>query len=287
MDLDPRWDGILFSWDGTTANLNATTRPPLTLPGASLARERFGPDDIAIVLAENNAYATRYELGSGPVTIGPEDLCPTCEILDGGSPPPPNHSLFYRSFARSGRQFDLFVEFGRADPSADDLAAVNRLLATLQVDPSSTPPAVETARPVAPAPVSVDLPSGWVEKDVTPGTSAPRVVAGYGNWDFPSGGHCGPEPALERLPADGALVWLVEYAQPGNAVDFIDIPTRFSIDLQIPPARWECAAAAPSRRYLFRSGERYFEVYVSLGRAVTAATIEQAEELIGSLEADG
>jgi hypothetical protein len=133
----------------------------------------------------------------------------------------------------------------------------------------------------------VDLPTDWIEKDdPVPGSSAPRVVAAYGTWDLPTGGACGPEPALEALPRDGALVWIVEHADPGNAGDFIPLLPQFSIDLQTPPARWDCAAAAPSRMYLFRIGDRYFEVHVALGLGAEEATIRQAGTLINSLEVE-
>jgi hypothetical protein len=133
--------------------------------------------------------------------------------------------------------------------------------------------------------VSVDLPPGWIEKDEpVPGTSASRVVAAYGTWDLPIGGGCGPEAALQDLPSDGALVWVVEHARPGNAGDYISLSPLFSIDQQTPPARWECASGAPSRMYLFLIGGRYLEVHLALGSTASDATTQQAETLIKSLQ---
>ena len=286
-DLPQSWHGILFSW-GALPTLHAATVPIVDLYDGTSAREALGPNDLFLVLAENDAYAARYERVSLPVTIRPEDLCPTCEILDNGTSPPRGHSLFYRSFEIEGRQFDLFVEFGTSSPSAEQLARLNAVLETLHVDPSETPsPPTESPAVVAEAPVFVDVPPGWIEKtDPLPGTSAPRVVAAYGTWEFPIGGECGPEPALAELPADGALVWLVEHANPGNAGDFIELLPQFSIDLQNPPVRWECAAAAPSRMYLFRDAGRFFEVHVALGLAASPTTVQQANDLILSLRAE-
>jgi hypothetical protein len=96
----------------------------------------------------------------------------------------------------------------------------------------------------------------------------------------------GQSPALEDLPTDGALVWVVEYADPGYAGDFIPLMPQFSIDLQTPPARWECAAAAPSRMYLFRVAGRFFEAYVAFGSDASAETIGQASAVITSLAAE-
>jgi hypothetical protein len=288
MDLPDEWHGILFSFWSALPVLHAATVPVVDVYDGTSARQALGPDDLFLVLSQNDAFAARYEPVSLPIEIRSEDICPTCEILDNGTSPPPGHTLFYRSFAVERRQFDLFVEFGTPSPTAEQVAHLNGVLATLQIDPPETPPiAVESPAPVPQAPVSIDLPPGWIEKDdPVPGTTGPRVVTAYGTWDFPTGGSCGPEPALAELPTDGALVWLVEHANPGNAGDFISLMPQFSIDLQGPPARWECAAAAPSRMYLFRVGGRFFEVHVALGWGATAATVEQASGLITSLQAE-
>jgi hypothetical protein len=68
--------------------------------------------------------------------------------------------------------------------------------------------------------------------------------------------------------------------------EFIPLLPQFSIDVQNPPARWECAAAAPSRMYLFREGGRFLEVHVPFGPRSTGDTLQQANELITSLRAD-
>jgi hypothetical protein len=287
MNLPDAWRGILFSWSASEPILHVATVPITDLYDGSSAREQLGPDDLFLVLSENLASAVHYEPVVLPISIRVDDACPTCEILDNGTSPPPDHSLYYRSFAVSDRQFDLFLEFGTATPTDEQLARVNDVLATLQIAPPESPPPAESREEVPEAPVSVDLPSGWIEKgDPVPGPSAPRVVAAYGTWDLPTGGVCGPEPALQDLPPDGALVWIVEYANPGYAGDFIPLLPQFSIDLQTPPARWECAAAAPSRMYLFQIGGRFFEVHLALGPGAADETIRQAQDLIKSVRAE-
>lgn len=287
MDLPDTWHGILFRWPVGEPTVHAATVPITDLYDGSSAREALGPEDLFLVLSENYASAIHYEPVSLPVAIRPEDACPTCEILDNGTSPPPGHALFYRSFAVTGRQFDLFVEFGTPAPSAEQLARVNDVLATLGIDPvDSPPPSAEPA--VAPeAAVSVDLPAGWIAKDdPVPSSSAPRVVAAYGTWDFPTGGDCGPEPALGDLPTDGGLVWVVEHADPGYAGDFYSPGPGFSIDLQTPPSQWACAAAAPSRMYLFGVAGRFFEIHVAFGPDANEETIGQANGVITSLRAE-
>jgi hypothetical protein len=86
--------------------------PVVDLYDGASARRALGPNDLFLVLSQNDAYAARYEEVPLPIEVRPEDACPTCEILDNGTSPPPGHSLFYRSFSFAGRQFDLFVEFG-------------------------------------------------------------------------------------------------------------------------------------------------------------------------------
>lgn len=287
MTLPDAWRGILFRWPVGEPTLHAATVPITDLYDGSSARDALGPDDLFLVLSENHASAVHYEPVSLPIAIRPEDACPTCEILDDGTSPPPGHALFYRSFAVSGRQFDLFVEFGTPAPTAEQLAGVNEVLGTLEIDPPDTPPPPIDSTAVPENPVSVDLPAGWIGKDdPVPSSSGPRVVAAFGTWDFQTGGECGPEPALGDLPADGALVWVIEYADPLYSGDFYSSGPGFSIDLQTPPARWECAAAAPSRMYPFRVGGRFFEIHVAFGPEASAETIGQANGVITSLRAE-
>ncbi len=284
------WDGTLTAYSAGQPILEVATVPISDMYDGSSARKALGPDDLFVVLAENDAYAARYEPVTLPVTIRPEDACPTCEINDDGTSPPPGHSLYYRSFSASDREFDLWVEFGTPAASADQLARVNDVLATLEVDPPATPlPPEPAASPAPVASVSVDLPAWWTEKqDPVPSAVDPRVVAAWGTWDFPAGGDCGPEPALQALPADGAFVWVDEYGDPGNRGDFATGPSGPppTIDLQTPPARWRCAASAPSRMYLFTEAGRYFELHVAFGPAVTPEAIAAAEHLMATFTAE-
>src|SRR5439155_2366600 len=119
----------------------------------------------------------------------------------------------------------------------------------LQIDPPDTPgwhlgdPRVLASGGLPPVgSLELNLPAGWTKRvDPVPNVADPRVIVAAGTWDFPTGGECGPEPALADLPGDGALVWVDEYASPQDAADFESggAPTR--IDLQTPPARWVCA----------------------------------------------
>jgi hypothetical protein len=106
-----------------------------------------------------------------------------------------------------------------------------------------------------------------------------RVVA------VPTGGACGPEPALASLPVDGALVWIAEHPAPGNAGDYYRF-TRFVHDPSGQPMRWECGASAPSRKELWRLAGRYLEVHVALGPTSGPDRIEDVEALLNSLQVE-
>lgn len=286
MEVPDAWQRRLFRWGGAEPILHVATVPVTDLYDGGSARRDLGRDDFFLVLSENYALASRYEEVSLPVSVRPIDECRTCEILDNGTSPPPGHSLFYRTFSVDGRRFDLYVEFGKDDPSEDDLARVNDALSTLTIGPPESPPWTESPAVVEDRPVEADVPPGWIaEDDPGPASTGPRVVAAFGTWDFPFGGICGPEPALETLPPDGGLVWVTEHADPGNSGDYIELTPIFDIDLQTPPARWECAAAAPSRMYLFRVDGRYLEVHLALGPDADEATVREAGDLIRSLRA--
>jgi hypothetical protein len=287
MTLPSSWRGILFCCPGAGPSLIAATVPITDLYVGSSVRRRLGADDVFLVLSENDASAIHYEPVVLPVGVQAEDDCPTCEIMDNGTSPPRDHSLFYRSFAVAGRQFDLFVEMGDATPTDEQLAEVNDVLATLEITPSESSSPGDSPVAAPEGPISVERPAGWIRKDVTlSAPRAPRLVAVYGTWDFPTGGDCGPEAALQDLPADGAMVWILEHWNPGYAGDFVPLMSGFGIDLQTPPARWECAAGAPSRMYLLRVGGRLFEVHVALGPGAQSETVRQAEALVKSLEAE-
>jgi hypothetical protein len=289
MERPDGWYGTLTQWaPGGEPILQASTVPIDDLHDGSSARKALGAGDLFIVLAENPAVAAHYEELTFPIAVGLEDACPTCEILDDGTSPPPDHTLLYRSFASGGREFDLFVEFGTADVTPEQLKRVNDVLATLRTQPGPTPTASPTEGSAWPEPgFRASVPSGWTEEiEPVPAGAEARVVVAWGTWSFRIGGGCGPEPALAALPDDGAFVWVIEHRSPDNSGDFVGPPPEFRMDLQVPPARWTCAASAPSRQYLFRIGGRYFEVHVALGPLAPAATVTDVEGLISSIEVD-
>ena len=96
----------------------------------------------------------------------------------------------------------------------------------------------------------------------------------------------GPEPALEALPDDGALVWIAEHPSPSNRGDFIDF-SEWGHDRTLQPMRWECGAAAPSRMDLHEIEGRFLEIHVAFGSSAGADRIAEVEALLDSLEVAG
>ena len=105
--------------------------------------------------------------------------------------------------------------------------------------------------------------------------TAPRQLVAIASYPLPrtpgrSDG-CRPTEALDRLPADGAFLFVWSYGQmlPGDpaARDFPARPRHFRLT---GLARYECMG--PSFGFQFRDAGRAFQVHVALGPHATAAT---------------
>jgi len=300
MSVPQYWSRVLFAWGlSEGATLYAGTVPWDFAQGSS--GQSLGSDDLFVILAESAAFQDRFQPVTLPIELGPEDVCPTCEIMDGGKSPPADHTLFVRTFSVGDRRFSLYAEFGTPDVTDDALAELNGVLASLTIDAHGSlgptdPGAEPHALPAGPSftateptafdyeGLSLEVPTGWtaVGAPIAEPVVAP-VVAAFGSWPFPTGGGCGPEPALAALPADAAFVWLVDHPMPGNRGDFYSPSGRFRIDLQTQPGRWECGASRPSRMELWQVGGRFLEVHVALGPAASQVRVAEVEDLLNSL----
>jgi hypothetical protein len=289
------WDRGLFSRGGELTLL-AGTLPLTDLYDGTSVRPRMGANDLFVVLAESFAVQDRFEPVDLPIELRREDECPTCEILDDGRAPPADHTLFARTFSVGDRRFRLYAEFGTTDVPDAALEALNGSLATLTVDaPGSLEPWDPQVLPPGPAftavgtrifeyqGLRVEVPAEWsaAAAPLDQPAVAP-VVAAFGSWPFPTGGACGPEPALGSLPDDGVLVWMAEHPAPGNRGDYYGF-VQYVHDPTTQPARWECATSAPSTMLLWEVGGRYLEVHVALGPAAGRDRIAEVTVLLNSL----
>ncbi len=300
MRVPEDWDRSLFSFGDGSAELRAGTMPITSLYEPVSRRHEMRANDVALVLSESNAVQDRFEPVQLPIALRREDVCQTCEILDGGDAPPSGHTLFARTFSVGDRRFLLYGEFGSSTVTESQLQAFNDVLATLEVDADGalepTDPGVSpTVLPPGPSftatgttlfdylGLRLDVPSGWtaIAAPLTEPAVAP-VIGAFGSWPVPAGGTCGPEVALDALPAAGALVWIVEHPAPGNRGDFYRFQF-FTHDRTHQPMRWECGAGAPSRMDLWDVSGRFLEVHVALGPSAEPSRVAEVEALLNSL----
>lgn len=117
---------------------------------------------------------------------------------------------------------------------------------------------------------------GWSDESVSP----PRLaVLSFSLPGWSPEGDCTGTAAIARLPADGAIVFLLQ--EDGN---WGPRPRRFSLR-GVSLVRYECFG--PSYRLAFRDHSRGFVAFVALGRAAGAPRVELALTILDSLRVAG
>ena len=308
MSLPDGWNGFLYSYGDGMANLVATTGYADTLwPTANTSP---GPGDAAIVLQESDALVELQGWAplSGPVSIGPFNICDGCEVLDDGRPPPSGQVVYQNTFTTQGRAFDVYVEFG-SSPSQARVDEVNAVLGTLTFEPivdASYTPAPGTTR-VGPIydgedkpEVTADqqdrqltwayqqskmtLPAGWTGQSYpVAGLERPAPLLAAGSWDFTPGGYCGPINALRELPADGAFVWFDGYgSNPPDGMSFAPQPSSVSLSgAETDPS--PCFGGSTPYVFRWSIGDRYVVAHAAVGSDASASTIAQVETTLASI----
>jgi hypothetical protein len=133
--------------------------------------------------------------------------------------------------------------------------------------------------------VSISTPVAWTfREDPVPNLAEPGILFATGTWPFPSGGDCGPDPALQDLTDDGALIWLLEYRRPENFDDFP--PRQASLSLG-EPATYECSGSRPTYLIRFMDGWRYFQFQVGLGDGASDQTRQDVLDVLNSFSVEG
>ncbi len=129
--------------------------------------------------------------------------------------------------------------------------------------------------------MEITLPVGWTFVD---GSSteivSPRIDLMFGNWDFPTGGSCGPGPAVSNLPSDGVLAWIYEYLAPDKTSDFAPRPQSFSLGRELGP--FECIGST-AHVLMFTDSGRYVQVMVVTGQNASSASLKEMESALDSL----
>jgi hypothetical protein len=125
--------------------------------------------------------------------------------------------------------------------------------------------------------VSIQTPPDWFfNDDPVPALLDPRVLFAASTAPIQSGGECAPDNATGNLPADGALLWVVEYTSVGTGTEGpqrapYEFPPRDG-SFQLGPLQgpFECIGVR-THLVLFRDGGRYFQVHVMLGPDASSA----------------
>ncbi len=145
-------------------------------------------------------------------------------------------------------------------------------------EPPSPPPLVTHS---SSAGVQISLPSAWTFEngaDVT--MIEPTILFVAGSWNFPTHGDCAPNAALDSLPSDGVLLWLVEYTSPNTPVSAPPRPERMDLGTLVGPI--ECVGTS-AHVIGFRDAGRVFQMYVVMGSDVKESARQEAVDALNSI----
>ena len=203
----------------------------------------------------------------------------------------------------SGRAGDRFlyiqVFFGRNDPDETMRAEANAVLATLRVSAQQAVPAPAGWRQHH-APelgVRATIPDGWhIPDEPLTNTIDPREVLALATYPLKGGGKGGgpcftAQRALEPMPSDGALIWLLEY-RPTRGDVWADLPrSRFPqrpnthalarADLQPGVCGADLGLSTT-----FRDADRPFQLWLFFGDDVSDARLAEVAQILSGLRFD-
>jgi hypothetical protein len=193
-------------------------------------------------------------------------------------------------FGRVGDRY-LWIEvlFGRNDPNERMRADAEAVLATLRV----------SGRPPAPAPpgwrkhrapevgLHATLPAGWhLADEPLTGIEEPREVLALATYPLAGSDRASPCP-FEPMPApaDGALIWLVEYRSD-------PLPSRFprrttTHELTRDDLRPGFCGAPLGHHATFRDAGRLFQLWLLFGEQVTDVRLAEVAQILSGLSFEG
>lgn len=155
--------------------------------------------------------------------------------------------------------------------------------------PSASAPAPRTKGATHEDPydgISILTPPGWSFLQNPSGPVAPPTRFAIGSYRIQPGGQCAPTNALDALPSDGALAWVLEYGTRGTlGSDFPPRPARFSLDPS-SLASYECSGRHATYMFRFQDQGRYFQVHVAFGERATRTVRDEMLAALSSLVVD-
>jgi hypothetical protein len=288
-DADSELYGLAITfpsgWDGEIARgaVRFANRPlpDLALCGGPRA---LGSRDLVVEVLERDPPPS--ERSHYPSLDGP----PLLHLSDIGRPEPgtypEEHGHATVPFSVAGRSFVLFAESGTRDVDPAAIDRVNQILATLTIEPGDFYPGQVEPAAFRPA-------DGWYT-----GSSGPRPIAADGDWTvswaatvpYQDQWDAIPMETLEKLPADGIVVWasLSRSCDPnGSRQRFPVVPRPYRLsDFEIHPG-WEGQVRDLPQYRLWTRVEGQYEVdlRVYFGRAdPTGDMRERAQAALDRLE---
>lgn len=145
------------------------------------------------------------------------------------------------------------------------------------------------ARVAVPGRLSVVVPAGWhLRRPPITALSVPTERLLLASGPAPRGGNCGPDTAESRLPAGGALLYLLEYRPRIGSIwsglkrsAFPPRPTHARLAAR-DLGRYECWRV-PSHLLRFRAADRAFQLHVAFGPHASAARRAEVLRVVDSL----
>jgi hypothetical protein len=145
-------------------------------------------------------------------------------------------------------------------------------------EPTSPPPLVTHS---SSASVEITLPSAWTFENGTDITMIdPTVDFVAGSWDFPTNGDCAPTAAIDSLPSDAVLLWLIEYTSPNTPVSAPPRPERMDLGPLVGPI--ECVGTS-AHVIGFKDAGRVFQMYIVMGSDVNDSVRQEAVDALNSI----
>jgi hypothetical protein len=267
---------------GTVAGMAADRDGCAQVPVGAL--ERMGPQD-AFVTVQERFGEPRFPARPHPFTLPPRSQGTDAQACVRDSKRLEFHWFGFRD---AGRGFHVLVVLGR-DAPPERRQQAEALLDSLRFEPG--PPGVHLDPDLAvrfedrAAGLSWVMPvPPWRRYD-RPLTAMQGERLVLGTFDLPQrppDRNCTPKAAIDAMPADGAFIYLFEYADL-TTLKAKDFPTRPGELALGPEVAYECFGM--SRMAHWQDHGRAFQAHVYIGPRASAQLREDVRSILNSISA--
>lgn len=137
--------------------------------------------------------------------------------------------------------------------------------------------------------LTIAIPAAWTARPDPIGRLAyPDPLLAVGSWPFPKDpeGSCAPERALRAMPADGALLWLLESRPTADTALFdpqLFPPRPQSFELKTVDKTTASCTDKPGYVVRFQEAGRYLSVEIVFAAEAPASYQKVVEQILNSL----